>query len=186
MRRALATGTIPVYGWASPIVAVAALIGCGSEQLLLGGGGNSACVPGTYAGVYDCTTIVDSSAQFDAIGGVGVSRGPIVFELQGDRGGKALHIATGSHITAMMAGGVTTVEFSGTLDCTTYELTGTVSSYTFTSPTIMAVTQVSGSISADYNAVASSPALVDGMLSLQSLAQPVTSGTCTWSASLQP
>jgi hypothetical protein len=161
--------------------AVGVLPGCNAAPLSLGGGGDSGCVPGTYAGSYDCHASADSA--FQATGS-----GPISFELEGDRGGEALHIAPGTKITAAQAGGVTSADLSGTLDCTTYRLTGSVSNANFSSTTLTIATRAAGDFSAGYDAGASPPELVNGVLNVP-VPQEVLgtiSETCQWTATLQP
>ncbi len=167
--------------WFVYAVAVGALAGCSGEPLFLGGGGDSGCVPGTYAGVYACSTGPDSS--FQATGS-----GPIAFALQGDRGGRAMHIAPGAKIMATQSGGVMSADLSGTLDCVTYRLTGNVSNADFTSTTLTIATQGIGDFSADYDASALPPELVNGVLNVPvpQEALGTISATCRWTAALQP
>jgi len=140
--------------WITSCAAFAALAGCSGPRLVLGGGGDSGCVPGTYAGYYDCYS--DGSIQ--------VPPGPIAFTLQGEPQGKTLHIASGATV-GMDAGGIATIaDISGTLDCTTYKLTGAVSNATIVSSSFTTTVNQAGELSADYDASAPVPAFVNGLI----------------------
>jgi hypothetical protein len=184
------------YAWLAHAVAVGALTGCGGEKLFLGGGGDSGCAPGTYAGVYNCNMGSDASFQvtgFDAAAFQQPASGRIAFELQGDVGGKALHIAPGSRFTSTQSGsfasvdlsGTSSSDLSGTLDCATYRLTGTLANVTFASMTLTVAEKGVGAVSADYDASASPPALVNGVIDPPPTLPGFFSTTCTWTAELQ-
>jgi hypothetical protein len=169
------------------IVAAAALVGCGGEPLLLGGGGDSGCVPGTYAGTCDCGAGADASPLVPP-------SGTIVLSLEGDHGGKSLQIAPGSEFTGAQPGAIMFVtELSGSVDCATYKVTGAISRVRVVSgPQTFTITaQQLGDLSADYDA--SGPALVKGVLVNGIINAPGispallagTATTCTWSAALQ-
>jgi len=184
------------YAWLAHTVAVGALTGCSGEKLFLGGGGDSGCVPGTYAGVYSCNMGSDASFQvtgFDAAAFQQQASGRIAFELQGDLGGKALYIAPGSKFTSTQSGSLASVDLSGTsssdlsgtLDCARYRLTGTLTNVTFTSMTFTVAEKGVGDVSADYDASASQPALVNGVINPPPTLPGFFSTTCTWTAALQ-
>jgi hypothetical protein len=148
------------------IVAAAALVGCGGEPLLLGGGGDSGCVPGTYAGTCDC--------------GAGADASPLV-------------PPSGTIVTGAQPGAIMFVtELSGSVDCATYKVTGAISRVRVVSgPQTFTITaQQLGDLSADYDA--SGPALVKGVLVNGIINAPGispallagTATTCTWSAAL--
>jgi hypothetical protein len=140
--------------WITSCAAFAAVAGCSGPQLVLGGGGDSGCVPGAYAGYYDCYS--DASIQ--------VPPGPIAFSLEGEPHGKTLHIASGATV-GMDAGGIATIaNISGTLDCTTYKLTGAVSNATIVSSSFTTTVNQAGDLSADYDASAPVPAFVNGLI----------------------
>jgi hypothetical protein len=174
-------GRVLRYSWTAYIVASAGLAGCGGDQLLLGGGGDSGCVPGSYAGGYDCNAGSDASP-------LAPPNGRIALDLQGDRGGKSLQIAPGAQLTGAQQGGTFSAELTGTVDCTTYKLAGQLNNVRVvsTSPAFTITGQGLGELSADYDA--SVPALVNGviispgMIPLPLVGVPTM---CTWSATLQ-
>jgi hypothetical protein len=146
--------------WITSFAAFAALAGCSGPQLVLGGGGDSGCVPGTYAGTFDCNS--------DAA--IPIPPGPIVFDLQGELHGKTLHFASGATV-GMDAGGVTTLaDISGTLDCTTNKLTGAVSNATIITSSFTTTVNQAGELSADYDASAPVPEFVNGLISYSGIA----------------
>jgi hypothetical protein len=184
------------YAWFAHTVTVGVLTGCSGEKLFLGGGGDSGCVPGIYAGTYACNTSSDASFQVTGFDAASIQQmsGRIALALQGDFGGKELHIAPGSTLTTIQSvsfgspalSGTSSADISGTLDCTRYRLTGTLSNATFTSMSFTAVTKGVGDLSADYDASASPPALVNGVVNPPQALPGIFSGTCTWMAALQP
>lgn len=156
------------------------LVACGGPALVLGGGGDSGCVPGVYSGTYECTTGTDASAQ----SGVG----PLSLKLEGDLGGKTLNIASGTKLSSSAAGIVYSAEVVGSLDCTTNRLDGTLQNFVTSSASFTFSLKGAGSISADYDASASPPALVGGVLGTPPLVQtglPTIASSCTWTAKLQ-
>lgn len=162
------------------------LSACGGERLFLGGGGDSGCVPGQYVGEYSC----DAGAT---LFGSGSGNGPIAITLEGDRGGKVLRIAPGVKLTSAPQGGFTVAsDVSGTLDCTTNRFTGTFGNIVSTSPVATVTFNVTGQLSADYDASAP-PALVNGVLEppqvpdagLGGAALGGSAASCTWYATLQ-
>jgi hypothetical protein len=156
------------------------LVACGGPSLVLGGGGDSGCVPGVYSGKYECTTGADAAPQ----GGTG----PLSLKLEGDLGGKTLNIASGTKLSSSVDGIVFSADLSGSLDCTTDRLKGTLQNFVTTAASFTFSLKGNGSISADYDASASPPALVGGVLSTPQLVQsglPTLAGSCTWTAKLQ-
>jgi|HubBroStandDraft_6_1064221.scaffolds.fasta_scaffold788040_2 hypothetical protein len=154
---------------------------CGGQQVLLGGGGDSGCVPGTYSGPYTCDDGLDGALQ-------SMTSGTIRFALQGDRGAAALRIAPGTPLTSTASGTSSTSQIDGTLDCTSYELTGTVTHITLTTGSITLTSQDNGTLSAAYDDQASPPAFAQGVIHSP---QPVPGGvlpeaTCAWTATLEP
>ena len=160
-------------------------VAAASELLLvLGGDGDAGCAPGAYSGTYQCSTTPDSSFQ-------AMMSGSISLTLTGDRGGPTLYIAPGTQVSSEQQGVTSTSELSGTLDCLTSKLAGTLSHVTFTSVSFNGTFNGTGDLSADYDGRASPPAFVNGIMvppqaqgalaGLQAQAQ----GTCTWMAILQ-
>ncbi len=113
--------------------------------------------------------------------------------LVGDRGGPSLFIASGTKVSSMQLGVATTSDLSGSLDCLTNKLQGTLSQVSFSSASFNGAfqwdKQLSGQLSADYDASASRPALVDGIMvppqAEGTLGSLQAQGTCTWTATLQ-
>jgi hypothetical protein len=98
-------------------------------------------------------------------------------------GGQTLTVAPGAEISTGQGGTVYSVDLSGTLDCTTNRLKGTLQNSRSVGGSINVTLNGTGSISADYDASASPPALVGGMFSQPGYSS--VSGACTWSAVLQ-
>ena len=176
--------------WFAWGVAQAFLAGCSGDQLHLGGSdGGSGCEPGTYLGTYDCNTGADAASLLPMMSG------PIVFNLQGERGGATLTIASGAKLTGTLAvpaiGDLSFVaDLSGTVDCTTYKLTGQVSNMTFNSSAFMTMVLQNGDLSADYDSTAEPPALVNGVLTQPGVpifaGIPSSTNSCSWQAALHP
>lgn len=161
---------------------VCLLAACGGEKLVLGGDGDAGCVPGTYVGTYQCNTDPDSSLQATGSGSMSVT-------LVGDRGGPSLFIASGTKVSSTQLGVATTSDLSGSLDCLTNRLQGTLSQVSFSSASFNGAFNGTGQLSADYDASASRPALVDGIMvppeAEGTLGGLQAQGTCTWTATLQ-
>lgn len=155
---------------------------CGGQKVVLGGDGDAGCAPGTYAGQYTCAAVPDASFQYEA-GGV------ISLTLTGDRGGPTLYIAPGAKIAGSQQGVGSSADLSGTLDCATNRLAGSLGNVTYQSGGITAAVKGKGAFSADYAGGGSPPALVNGTLagppSLNPLGGTLGQGTCAWSATLQ-
>jgi hypothetical protein len=155
------------------------LSACGGTTVALGGGGDSGCVPGVYEGTYDCTTGADASAPSGS--------GPLSLRLEGDVGGKVLNIAPGTKISTSQSGVMISGELSGTLDCATGRLQGSLGNVMSSSASFTLVINGTGDFSANYDARSSHPALVDGVLDPPQVVQSALGtlmGTCTWSAML--
>jgi hypothetical protein len=151
------------------------LAACSDTTLVVGGGGDSGCVPGVYAGTFECGAGADASS----LGG----RGQLSIRLEGDLGGKTLNIAPGTKLTTSVAGAAFSVDLSGTLDCTTNRLVGSLQDGKSVMSSITIIINEAGTISADYDASASPPALVAGVFSQPGFGS--LSSACTWSATLQ-
>jgi hypothetical protein len=152
-----------------------ALGACSGKTLVVGGGGDSGCVPGIYTGTFECGGGPDASS----LGG----RGQVSIRLEGDWGGKTLNVAPGTKLTASQAGAVFSVDLSGTLDCTTNRLEGRLQNGMSSMQAITIIVNETGTISADYDASATPPALVAGVFDQPGFAS--LSSACTWSATLQ-
>ncbi len=167
--------------WSGYACVAALLTGCSGPQLVLGGGGDSGCVPGVYEGRYECATGPDGSAPS--------AEGPFSLTLVGDMGGKSLNVAPGTKIVTDQQGATSSADLSGTLDCTTNKLDGTLKNVTASSATLTVSIKGMGDFSARYDATESPPALVDGVIDPPPIVTgPVLgslAGTCTWTATLR-
>ncbi len=131
------------------------------------------CKPGTYSGSYSCTPIPGSLLQ-------GVSNnGPIAVTLV-PAGAGSLALLDAS-LSSASTGITTTSSLSGVLDCSTRKLTGKVGAVVISSPTGNGTLSGSGAFDAVYDADASPPALVSGVLDPPA----VLAATCTWTATLE-
>jgi hypothetical protein len=157
--------------------AAAALPGCTAR---LDVGSNDAgipydaeCKPGTYAGSYSCTS--SSSSLFPLSGS-----GPIVVTLV-PAGARTLALPPDASLSSTTSGTTVDSTLMGALDCSTRKLTGSVGKVVFSSPTFNGNISGSGLFEAVYDADASPPALVEGILN-----PPASlTSTCTWTATLE-
>jgi hypothetical protein len=129
------------------------------------------CKPGTYAGIYACSTSDGSLFAF-------VPSGPIVVTLV-PIGTGTLALAPDASLSSPVAGIDTTsiTTLTGVLDCSTRKLKGVVPRVTLSSPTTNITFDGDGEFSATYEPDASPPALIDGVLDPPSL-----TSTCSWTA----
>jgi hypothetical protein len=168
-----------VSHWSWYACVAALLTGCSGPELVLGGGGDSGCVPGFYEGTFECVTGVDGSVPSSA--------GPFSLKLEGDMGGKSLNVAPGAKIVTAQQGATSTTDLSGTLDCTTNKLTGALKNVTSSSAAFTVTIKGMGKFSARYDATQLPPALVDGVLDPPAVGGAgigSLAGTCTWTATL--
>ena len=165
------------WSWSACVAAL--LTGCSGPELVLGGGGDSGCVPGFYEGTYECVT--DSGASLPSGGG------PFALKLEGDVGGKSLTVAPGTKLETGQQGITSSADLSGVLDCRTNKLNGTLQNITSSSGAFTVTIKGTGNISARYDATQSPPALVDGVIGPPVVPVPglgSLAGTCTWTATL--
>jgi hypothetical protein len=134
------------------------------------------CKPGTYTGGYSC--IPASGSPFAALGAMG--DGSISVTLV-PGGAHSLGVAPDASISNMLSGTTETSSLSGVLDCSTRKLTGSLGHVVISSAAGSGTITGSGAFTAIYDADASPPALVDGVLD----SPPVLGATCTWSARLE-
>lgn len=155
-----------------------ALLACGGTSLDLGSNDagvpyDADCKPGTYVGTYVCNNTSSSPLQFSGSGPIAVTLVP--------GGAQALRIAPDASLSSFASGTASTSSLSGTLECATRQLTGQIDHVVFASSMFSAELAGSGAFTAQYDADASVPALVGGVLD-----PPSTLSTmCTWSATLQ-
>jgi hypothetical protein len=161
---------------ASALLAPALLGGCGGDRLVLGGGGDSSCVPGLYLGSYTCTQ--DGSAPLSPQGNVSIV-------LQGDRGAASLSVAPGTTLSGSPPGTHFVMPLTGTVDCTTYEFKGALGNVDVSTGGSHFTLYESVPMTARYDGDASPPAMVGGTWTAPQ-AQALIGGPCQWSASLQP
>ncbi len=154
-----------------------ALCGCGTSLDL---GSNDAGVPydadckvGTYVGSYACTTASGSPFEFSANGPISVTLVPA--------GATSLALPADASLSSENSGTTETSALSGVLGCPSRKLVGMLRQVVFMSPQFNGTVTGGGEFSATYDADASPPALVDGvMVPPSSLAS-----TCSWSAQLK-
>jgi hypothetical protein len=151
--------------------------GCGTSLNL---GSNDAGIPydadckaGTYVGSYHCTGGTGSPFAFSQDGPLSMALVPA--------GATTLAIAPDAALSSTAAGGTSTETLRGALDCPGRTLQGTAGDVSFLSPTFKGTLQGGGAFTATYDADASPPTLVDGVLD----PPPSLGTTCTWSAQLQ-
>ncbi len=160
-----------------------ALCGCSTSLDL---GYNDAGVPydaeckaGTYAGGFSCTPTTTSPLQI--LGGLGgMGDGSIIITLV-PAGAHTLELTPDAGLTTVFSGAISTSSLSGVLDCSTRMLTGSLSHVVFSSSAFNGTISGSGVLSAVYDADASPPGLVNGVLD----SPPSLGATCTWSAKLE-
>ena len=165
-------------GWLGWFALACVLYGCSTSMDL---GSNDAgipydadCKPGVYTGTYLCMPTSGSSISFNSNGSLSVTlvpSGPTSLTLQPDA----------SLTTAIVAGTTGTTPLSATLNCPTRQLVGKMPEVVFMSADFNAVVSGGGAFKARYDADASPPALVDGVME----PPPSLSSSCTWSAQLQ-
>ncbi len=131
------------------------------------------CKAGTYTGKYSCTTTTTSPLQLSG-------NGPITLTLV-PAGADSLALAPDASLSSTNSGTTSTSTLTGVLDCATGKLTGTVGHVVFTSGTFNGSVTGSGAFSAVYDADASTPALVEGVL----VPPPTLATMCTWTATLE-
>jgi hypothetical protein len=132
------------------------------------------CRPGTYAGSYSCTTKPGSLLQ-------GVSNnGPITVTLV-PAGPGSLALTPDASLSSASSGTASNSSLSGVLDCSKRKLTGMVGEVVISSATFNGTILGSGAFDAVYDADASPPALVGGLL----VPPPILAATCTWTATLE-
>jgi hypothetical protein len=168
--------TVASLGVASSIAM--ALVGCSGDRLVLGGGGDSGCVPGLYVGSYTCTQ--DGAAPLSP-------QGPLSLVLQGDLGASSLTIAAGTTLSGSASGTNFVMPLTGSLDCTAtpHVLHGTLGDVDFTATGTHLTIHQAVPMTARYDADASPPGLVDGTWT-EPQYQTLLGGPCEWSAQLQP
>ena len=154
-----------------------ASVGCGTSLDL---GSNDAGVPydadckiGTYAGSYACTAASGSPVQFSTSGDISVTLVPA--------GATRLALPPDASLSTTNSGTTETSALSGALDCPSRKLTGTLSEVAFMSSTFKGTISGGGEFSATYDADASPPALIDGVMD----PPPTLGTTCSWSAQLK-
>jgi hypothetical protein len=148
----------------------------------------SDCKPGTYTGMF--VMMVD----FMGISGLTL-QGPLSITLvankpsphPGEFNSNTLTVAPGATFTGTDdLGDVITADLSGQLDCGTHMFVGTLSngvSYVFGSDAW--TPRVDGTMSGTYDPSVSPPALTNGSFTFTSADVPGTTGSGSWSATLQ-
>ena len=133
----------------------------------------ASCRVGTYAGTYSCTTTASSPIPLSNAGPISITLVPA--------GARTLALTPDAALSSTSSGTTATSALSGVLDCSTLKLTGTVTDVVFSSSTFSGTVSGTGVLQAVYDADASPPALVDGVLNPPS----TLAATCTWTAPLE-
>jgi hypothetical protein len=163
------------------LVALACTCACGTTLDL---GANDAAVPydadckaGTYSGNYACNSSPGSGALALS------ASGALSLRLVTVGQPTTLAIAADAAVSSTISGGTATSAIGGSLDCSSRKLTGTIAGFNYVSPSVTTSVAGAGPFTADYDADASPPALVNGVMDA-----PIGGGqssTCTWAATLQ-
>jgi hypothetical protein len=119
------------------------------------------CAPGSYSGTYECVVSSGATVPLSASGSITV-----------------VLVPAGAHTLALAPDAATAL--SGRLDCSTRALSGKAGPVAFSSSTFNGTVTGAGSLTAAYDADASPPALVGGVLDPPA----ALDSTCTWSAHL--
>jgi hypothetical protein len=155
---------------------IAAASGCSTTPLDLGSNDagivyDAACAPGSYEGTYVCTLAGNPFlALLSSDGMLGLTLVP--------SGATSLSLTADAAVVTNVMGTLSTTRISGTLDCSTGKLTGTVGDVTFQSSAFSGTLKGGGSFTANYVIEGGAPTLVDGVL------EPPASlaAQCTWTA----
>ncbi len=131
---------------------------------------DASCKVGTYAGTYSCTPPASSPMLPGA-----PSAGPIAITLV-PTGAHTLGLTPDASLSTITSGTTATSALRGTLDCSTFKLTGTVTDVEFTSPTFSGTVSGTGVLKAVYDADASPPSLVQGVLTPPPFSGPPARG----------
>lgn len=133
------------------------------------------CKPGTYTGSFSCVTASTSLIAAASSGHIAVTLVPAGAHTL------ALEPDASLSLSGANTGPSAIASLSGALDCPTRKLKGLDGPVVFSSAGFHGMVSGSGSFDAIYDADASPPALVDGILN----PPPTLGGTCTWTATLE-
>ncbi len=169
-------GRIVVWAGLAPAL-VWVLCGCSSTLDL---GSNDAgvsydadCRPGTYVGTYACNVSDGGSLfAFPPNGPLAVTLVPL--------GAGTLALSPKAPLSTATSGPMSTATLTGTLQCSTRKLKGTIQQVTLSAGTLDTTIHGQGEFSATYDPDASPPALIDGVMN-----PPQLTSTCTWTAQLK-
>ncbi|MGO9839040.1 MAG: hypothetical protein ACLP1X_33065 [Polyangiaceae bacterium] len=139
------------------------------------------CKAGTYSGTYACSSSADADALPLPASTLPAS-GPLSMTLVTVGAPTTLAISPDASVSSTISGGTASSELTGTLDCSTRKLTGAISGFAYSSAMFSLKAAGTGVLSADYDADASPPALVNGVMDPPGLEG---SSTCTWTANLR-
>jgi hypothetical protein len=135
---------------------------------------DAACMPGTYTGTYQCMVSSGGSSALSANGTLSVQLIPA--------GAHVLALPQDASLVSTMSGTTSVTALSGELDCSTRQLVGRDGPVGFSSSTFMTMVNGTGKLTATYDADASPPQLIDGVLD----SPPTLGSTCVWTATRQP
>ncbi len=150
------------------------------------------CQPGTYTGMFTTTVTTDaglfpSLLSFDWKGTLSITLvGHVTQTSSGESFAEpTLTIAPGAELSGTdNFGGDFHAGLSGSLDCPSKALTGTLSNGTYTYPGDSGSITMTGTLSATYDGTMTPPALSAGQISVGSPMFSTLGATGTWSATL--
>jgi hypothetical protein len=151
-----------------------------------------ACAPGTYAGMFTTTVTTDaglfpSLLSFNWTGTLSITLvGQVMQNSSGESfAAPTLTIAPGAELSGTdNFGGQFNAGLSGSLDCPTKTLTGTLSNGTYTYPGDSGSINMVGTLSATYDGTATPPALTTGQIAVGSPMFSTLAANGTWSATM--
>jgi hypothetical protein len=131
------------------------------------------CAPGSYTGTYQCVVGSGATVPISATGAITVVLVPA--------GAHTLALAPDAALASTTSGTLAVTALSARLDCSTRALSGKAGPVAFSSSTFNGTVTGAGTLTAAYDADASPPALVGGVLDPPA----ALDSTCTWSAHLE-
>jgi hypothetical protein len=140
------------------------------------------CLPGTYAGTFTCNVMAISVIQFPWSGSLSIT---LVGQDTMNGEFSTLTIAPGAKVSGADGhGGTFTADLTGSLDCPTRKLTGSMNNGQYLNGFVRLL--FTGDLTASYDVTATPRAFQNGVMGpLVSPELPTVEGNCTWTATLQ-